>query len=344
MLAAAQGVCLSVLLVSQSSLSRTIDKRKMRVLYHLPALAALTAATTVDYSQYVNPFIGSSGPIPGLAFGGGDIFLGAALPFGVAKVGIDTYEKNVSFSTINGGYTPQGLVTAISMMHESGTGGSAKYGIVGQMPLATLEGVNVLDNRTYWQKRVGRDVASVGYFETKFESGVDVKLSAGRHTGIMEYAFPKGEGHVLVDVSHYLPAEGGGGDSQFFAGGQIKVKGDGKTYTGYGSYGGGFSESAPMTTYFCGEFETAPDEARTFRGKNTDSMVWPSCVRMADNQQLMVKYRDFTATTAPAQAQYPSQPSATRPKHPVPLRSVSEHCFHGQVRIRQPSGLEWASP
>ena len=28
-------------------------------------------SSLTDYSQYVNPFIGSEGPIPGLAFGGG---------------------------------------------------------------------------------------------------------------------------------------------------------------------------------------------------------------------------------------------------------------------------------
>jgi len=87
------------------------------------------AAAQVDYSQYVNPFMGSEGPFPGLAFGGGDIFVGGSLPFGVVKVGIDTYEDNVTFSTLNGGYTPEGRVTAISMMHESGTGGAPKYGM-----------------------------------------------------------------------------------------------------------------------------------------------------------------------------------------------------------------------
>jgi putative alpha-1,2-mannosidase len=232
-----------------------------------------TAIAQVDYSQYVNPFIGSEGPFEGLAFGGGDIFVGGAVPFGVVKLGIDTYEQNVSFSTINGGYTPKGLVTAISMMHESGTGGSAKYGIIPQMPLTTLDGVNVLNNRTYWQKRTGQDIAKVGYFSMQLENGVGVELSASRHAGIFQYDFPGGDQHVLVDVSHYLPAEGGGGDSQFFAGGEIKLLSDGKTYTGYGTYGGGFSESAPMTTYFCGEFEEAPDQAQTFRGKNTDPMV-----------------------------------------------------------------------
>jgi hypothetical protein len=31
----------------------------------------LPVSSQTDYSQYVNPFIGSEGPIPGLAFGGG---------------------------------------------------------------------------------------------------------------------------------------------------------------------------------------------------------------------------------------------------------------------------------
>lgn len=76
-------------------------------------------ASQSDYSRYVNPLIDSSGPLPGLAFGGGDIFVGAARPFGVVKVGIDTYEDNITLSTLNGDYTPEGRVTAISMMHES---------------------------------------------------------------------------------------------------------------------------------------------------------------------------------------------------------------------------------
>ena len=238
------------------------------------ALSISCVAAQVDYSQYVNPLIGSEGPFPGLAFGGGDIFVGGAVPFGVAKVGIDTYEQNVSFSTINGGYTPKGLVTAVTMMHESGTGGPAKYGIIPQMPLASLDGVNVLDNRTYWQKRVGEDVVKVGYYATKLENGIGIQLAGARHSGIMDYSFPTNEKHILVDISHYLPSETSSeGSGQFFSGGEIKLQPGGKTYTGWGSYGGGFSTSAPMTTYFCGEFDEAPDQAKTFKGHNTDPMV-----------------------------------------------------------------------
>ena len=35
----------------------------------------LFVGAQVDYSQYVNVLIGSEGPYPGLAFGGGDIFV-----------------------------------------------------------------------------------------------------------------------------------------------------------------------------------------------------------------------------------------------------------------------------
>lgn len=41
------------------------------------------------------------------------------------------------------------------MMHESGTGGAPKYGIIPQMPLTSVDPpVNILDNLTYSQPRV----------------------------------------------------------------------------------------------------------------------------------------------------------------------------------------------
>ena len=200
----------------------------------------LAAAQGQDYSQYVNPFIGGEGYIPGLAYGGGDIFVGGARPFGVVKAGIDTYETNISFSTINGGWTPEGLVTGVSMMHESGTGGSAKYGIISQMPLTNLDApVNILDNSTYWQERVGNDSASVGYFKTSLKNDVDIQIGGARHSAIFQYDFPAGEKYILADVSHFLPSETGSNTDQYYAGGLITIEKGNKVYTGYGTYGGG---------------------------------------------------------------------------------------------------------
>lgn len=79
------------------------------------------------------------------------------MPFGMVKLGLDTYEEPINQSALNGGWTPQGYVTGVSLMHESGTGGGPKYGFPAQMPLTSIDGnVNLLDNRTYWQKRASR--------------------------------------------------------------------------------------------------------------------------------------------------------------------------------------------
>ncbi|KAH6644257.1 glycosyl hydrolase family 92-domain-containing protein [Boeremia exigua] len=228
------------------------------------------AACEADYAQYVNPFWGTVGSIPNYTFGGGAVFVGAAVPFGVVKLTMDTFVKNTSIAALQGGYTPNGLITGFSMMHESGTGGCAKYGVISQMPLTNIEApVNLLDNRTYWQGRTGEDQASIGYFKTTLENGVTTELGATRHTGFYQYDFPiDTKKHILVDVSHYLPNVVGGYCTQVYREGEIKISEDRKSYRGHGTYAGGFNEGAPYTVYFCGEFENAPDEAEAFAGRN----------------------------------------------------------------------------
>lgn len=56
----------------------------------LAATCTSGADTAQDFTKHVNLFIGTEGPIPGLAWNAGNVFPGASLPFGAAKVGIDT--------------------------------------------------------------------------------------------------------------------------------------------------------------------------------------------------------------------------------------------------------------
>jgi putative alpha-1,2-mannosidase len=233
------------------------------------ALSSIGAAQ-VDYAQYVNPFIGAEGPIPGRAFGGGDIFVGGAMPFGVVKMGIDTYEIDPQIAVLNGGYTPEGNVTGISMMHVSGTGGCPKYGVISQMPLTTTAApVDILNNRTYWQHRVGNETASVGYFRTDLESGVTVELSATAHAGIVQYSFPAGEKNVLVDLTHRLPSASGSLCTQRYVDSEIEISENGTEYRGYGVYEFGWNLGAPYKVHFCGQFDSAPDQARAFNAENS---------------------------------------------------------------------------
>lgn len=128
--------------------------------------------------------------------------------------------------------------------HGSLTGlqGAPTYGFIHQMPLSTLENVNVLDNLTYMQERTELDIASVGYYKTSLANGVIAELSATAHAGIVQYNFTSGsERHILVDVSHMLPSSGEAQHSQFYANGFLARSPDGMTYEGYGVYRGGFS-------------------------------------------------------------------------------------------------------
>lgn len=204
----------------------------------LPMILCQTMAET-EYTQYVDPFIGTQGSVPGTSYNGGNVFPGAALPFGVVKVGIDTTEFNSSID-VNAGYTPDGNVTAISFLHESGTGGAPKYGVVAQMPLASLDGVNVLDNLTYSQPRIGHDSASVGYYKTTLQNSVTAEISASRHAGVVKYTGAK---YILVDVSHYLPTNGEPQHEQLYSNGHLDVSANGQNYSGYGVYRGGWNES-----------------------------------------------------------------------------------------------------
>ena len=56
----------------------------------LAVLLIAARSTATSFSSYVDVFIGTEGEVPGSSYNGGNVFPGASLPFGAAKVGIDT--------------------------------------------------------------------------------------------------------------------------------------------------------------------------------------------------------------------------------------------------------------
>ncbi|KMQ41930.1 putative Alpha-1,2-mannosidase [Trichophyton rubrum] len=214
----------------------------------------------IDLTQYVDLFIGTEGSVAGTSYNGGNVFPGAAH---------DVDEKRKV--DVNAGYSPDGNVSAISFMHESGTGGAPKYGVISQMPLSTLDRVDIADNRTYMQPRVGKDSASVGYYKTRLRNGITVEMSATDHAGILQYTYPPSTGKfVLVDLSHYLPTHGEPSANQMYSNGKIDIQDGGRTYTGYGIYRGGWNEGPNFQVFMCAEFDIAPTSAKTWRAPYTD--------------------------------------------------------------------------
>jgi putative alpha-1,2-mannosidase len=165
---------------------------------------------------------------------GGNTFPGVAQPLGIVKLGPDLYTGGDSYS----GYQSNGNFTGFSMLHESGTGGAPKYGVVSQMPVIRPISNPLQDHN---DTRAGPDQTEVGYYKSFLGSGILVELAATAKAGLYKYTFPATAAPpgVIVDVSHVLSSYRGQGLEQHFLGGSISVngnQGDIVSYEGYGEY------------------------------------------------------------------------------------------------------------
>jgi putative alpha-1,2-mannosidase len=192
------------------------------------ALALGAGAQNVDYTSLVDTFYGSDET--------GHTFPGVvAEPFAMVKLGPDCASGT---DDAYSGYLADGNITGFSMMHESGTGGAPKYGVVSQMPVVgnvsnPLEDLGVT--------RSSADSSSVGYYHSSLSNGVEVELAGTAHAGLFNYTFPSsGSGSIVVDVSHVLPSFRGLGWGQNYSQGNITTKTDG-SYQGSGTYNGGWN-------------------------------------------------------------------------------------------------------
>jgi putative alpha-1,2-mannosidase len=180
--------------------------------------------------------------------GGGNMFPGVTLPFGVVKMGIDLSPPSGAGDPYSG-YFATGNVTGFSMMHESGksdypkvrhllltsstgTGGAPKYGVVSQLPVIGDITNPLLD---FSLPRADADEAELGWYKATLSNDVTVELAASRHSGVIRHTFPadSSQKHILVDVSHFLPSTRGLGIEQHYVEGGMKLHSDGH-YTGYG--------------------------------------------------------------------------------------------------------------
>ncbi|KAH8880646.1 glycoside hydrolase family 92 protein [Thozetella sp. PMI_491] len=220
-------------------------------------LAAILAGTVsgADLAGFVKTDTGDTG--------GGNVFPGVSRPFGVTKLGPDLYTGSDSYS----GYQASGNFTGFSMLHESGTGGAPKYGVVSQMPVIGAIS-NPLEDHN--DTRAAADQTELGYYKSSLGSGIKVELGASYKTGLYQYTFPSNgtANNIIVDVSHVLSSYRGQGLEQHYLGGNITVvkTGSGVSYQGSGSYDNGWNRSPQWTVYFCGYFDSAPSSFKTFEG------------------------------------------------------------------------------
>ncbi|KAJ0383251.1 hypothetical protein COL922a_010870 [Colletotrichum nupharicola] len=150
-----------------------------------------------DPLQYVDPLIGSRN--------GGNVFVGATLPYGMAKASPDT-----NSSSNQGGFTLDGNpITGFSSMHDSGTGGSPSLGNFPLFAYTTCPS-GVINFCTFPKK----SRAKYGYFHQKdvqakpglmnitLKDGIQVEMTTTHRTSLFRFTFPQeGQPLILQDLS-----------------------------------------------------------------------------------------------------------------------------------------------
>ncbi|MBB6370887.1 GH92 family glycosyl hydrolase [Chryseobacterium shigense] len=145
-----------------------------------------------DYSQYVNPFIGTGGH--------GHTFPGAIVPFGMVQLSPDT-RTDGSWDGCSGYHYSDNVIYGFSHTHLNGTGVS-DYGDIMLMPTI---GVNTLDSNKYSSKFSHKnEKATAGFYAVHLDKyDIDVELTTTARVGYHKYTFNKdGYAHIMLDLNH----------------------------------------------------------------------------------------------------------------------------------------------
>ncbi|HTJ42841.1 MAG TPA: GH92 family glycosyl hydrolase [Kofleriaceae bacterium] len=159
-----------------------------------------------DPIPLVDPLIGAGG----LGFTYGGVFVGAAVPHGLVKVGPDTNGPygTVGFLHFSGYWDGDDRVQGFSHLHLHGAG-VPDLGNLSLMPVPgamfDAQKTSVRDYEAHFEK--SDEVAGAAEYRVKLATGVDVSLAATAHAADHVYDFGGAQGDVVIDLMKTL--EGG---------------------------------------------------------------------------------------------------------------------------------------
>jgi predicted alpha-1,2-mannosidase len=147
-----------------------------------------TKSNLKDYTQYVNPFIGTEGT--------GHTFPGPCIPFGMVQPGPDNVDKGWDYTS---GYQyKDSIILGFSQTRANGTGIS-EFGDVLLRPLTDV--VKNETGETYFKET---EKASPGYYTVTLSNKVKVELTCTERVAFHQYTYPTSNTNLLVDLQHGL--------------------------------------------------------------------------------------------------------------------------------------------
>ena len=149
-----------------------------------------------DYTQFVNPFIGTQTDETGAL--SGSTFPGATMPQGMVQLSPET-EQMVTWDPCSGYDYNKDVIYGFTHTHLSGTGCTDLID-VSLMPVSgvvTPEALKAADFGQHFSHSA--ESAFPGYYQVLLqESGVNVELSATTRVGVHRYTFPFGTPQTVV--------------------------------------------------------------------------------------------------------------------------------------------------
>jgi alpha-1,2-mannosidase, putative len=137
-----------------------------------------------NYTQYVDPYIGTGGH--------GHVFLGANVPFGLVQLGPN--EKTRGWDWCSGYHYSDSVIVGFGHMHLSGTG----VGDLGDVSLLPTLDVNV--DSTLFSHNA--EYVRPGYYSLLLNSAIRVELTATKRVGFHRYSFPANAktGNIIMNL------------------------------------------------------------------------------------------------------------------------------------------------
>ncbi len=194
--------------------------------------------------DYIDPYIGTAK--------GGNVFIGATLPFGMVKLGPDC-NSNMASS----GYDERNnsIINGFSHIHVSGAGGGPKYGNILVQPFAG----NISAND--YGSSFSNELPKAGCYKVHLNRyNIDVCLTTTPSVGLHTYTFPQlNRAGILIDAGHFLvsrhPTE-----KQVLVGSAVKIVSP-VAIEGYSRVRGGWSINGAYTVYFYALFNTPAESS-----------------------------------------------------------------------------------
>src|ERR1035438_6262180 len=210
----------------------------------MPFLSVLFLASIAhgQFANSVDPLLGASG--------GGNVFPGPAVPFGMIKPGPDMVASGENDS--NAGWNADGDIRGFSQTHVSGTGGGAKYGNILVQP--TTGDPSPLDS----QSPRADEQASAGLYSVKLARyGIGVDITSAHRAAIYRFRYPQTtHANLLFDVSHCLIGVKAYGESQSLVASEIQVLSPTEVAGSSSVTGGGNKQPNAHTLYFYARTDT----------------------------------------------------------------------------------------